>query len=409
MGMKRIIAGLGLVVVVGLLGWLAWRRMQEAKAKAGEGGGKRGGPGVVAVEVEAIRRGPIRDVRLFTGTLEPRARYVIAPKIAGRLEAIAANLGDRVSSSSPIARLDDEEHRQQVAQARAAIEVARATAEQQQTTVDLAARERDRVRRLWERQATSEMAWDAADAEYKIQVARHKVALAQMAEQDAALKGAEVRLSYARITLPQDTAGGAWFVAERHVDEGEMLAANTPLLTVVDLARMTAVIHVIERDYAAMHPGLVVELETDAYPGRRFAGTVARIAPALQAGSRQARVEIEVANDDLFLRPGMFVRASIEFARREDAILAPRAAVVVRDGRTGLFLADPATGTARFRTVTVDLQSGPVASLSGDDAPASGLAVTLGHHLLSDGTPILLPDGGPPAAPPDAAKIPAGK
>jgi RND family efflux transporter MFP subunit len=397
--MKKLVFLLLLAGLLGLLGWLIWRRLHEQRGGEGDKPG-RGKATTMAVEVAAIRRGPIRDVRMFTGTLEPRASYVVAPKIGGRLESLAVKLGDPVAPGNLIAQLDDEEYRQQVAQAEAAVEVAKATVEQQQTSVDLAERERERIRRLRERQATSEAAWDAADAEYKIQSARHKVAMAQRAEQDAALKASRIRLSYTQIYLPQDAAGGAWFVADRHVDEGAMLSANAPMVTVVDLARVTAVIHVIERDYPMLKIGLEVAIETDAAPGERFPGTIIRIAPALAKGSRQARVEIDVPNEQLRLRPGMFARAFIEFARREEATLVPRGALVQRDGKPGVYLVDPTTRMARFVPVKVDIQASDLVSVA--DPGLSGSVVTLGHHLLSDGTAVIVanPATAPEPTPP---------
>lgn len=391
-----------IVLTIGLLGglgWLGWWRFHEAKVEPAAF--DRGQTVAVPVEIGAVGRGPIRDLRTFTGTVEPRARYVVAPKVGGRLESLAVNLGDPVLPKQLVAQLDDEEYRQQVAQAQATLEVARANVEQQQTAVELAQREYERVNRLWQRQATSEVLRDAADTEYKIQSARLKVALAQLAEKAAALKGDEVRLSYACIQLPEDASGGKWFVAERHVDVGAMLAANAPLVTIVDLDRVIAVIYAIERDYPALQVGLAVELETDAYPGRRFAGRIVRIAPVLQEGARQARIEIEVANADLALRPGMFTRIFIEFARRESANLVPRAAVMRHGNGSGVFLVEPASGTVRLVPVTPEITQGEVVAIA--EQELVGSVVTLGQHLLVDGAKISLPRSATPVAQPAPA------
>jgi len=400
--MRRALITLAVAAVVGLIGWLVWRRWHEPPPEAGgggAGGGRGRGAAAVPVETAPIRHGPIRDLRLFTGTIEPRASYVVAPKVGGRLLALEVNLGDPVTTGALIAQLDDEEYRQQVAQAEAAREVAAATVEQQRTSVALAERERERLRRLWERQAAAESAWDAADAEQKIQAAKLKVALAQLAEREAALKADQVRLAYTRISLPQDAAGGRWFVAERHVDEGAMLAANTPLVTVVDLARVIVVIHAIERDYPELRLDAPVELETDAHPGRSFAGRIVRIAPTLQAATRQARIEVEADNGELALRPGMFVRVRIEFAKREAATLVPRAALIRHNGRMGVFLADRTAGVARFAPVTPEIEQDELVAIA--EKELSGEVVTLGQHLLSDGSPVLLP-----SATPDPASAP---
>ena len=68
----------------------------------------------------------IREVGNFTGSLYPIYEFVVAPKIAGRLEKMLVYIGDRVQSGQLLAVLDDEEYRQQVSEAKAELEVAQA-------------------------------------------------------------------------------------------------------------------------------------------------------------------------------------------------------------------------------------------------------------------------------------------
>ncbi|MFH0910906.1 MAG: efflux RND transporter periplasmic adaptor subunit [Planctomycetota bacterium] len=385
--MRKTIPILVAALVLGLLGWRIWSKIRADSAP----GERRDRNPAMAVEVAAVRQGEIRDVRIFTGSLLSRARYVVAPKIGGRLETLAVNIGDPVEPGRLIAELDDEEYVQQVAQARATLDVAQATVEQHATALSLAEREMERGRALREKKIASEAEWDQAEAEYKAQGARYRVAQAQMAEKESALKAAEVRLSYTRIRLPQEAPeAGRWFVEERYVDEGAMLGSNAPIIAVTDIGKLVAIINVIERDYPDMRIGLAVDIETDAFPGQTFSGTVVRMAPALREASRQARVEVEIPNDKLLLRPGMFVRARIDFARHENATLVPRDALVKREGQPGVFLVDPADKKARFVAVTSGIQSADAVEIL--EPKISGIVVTLGQHLLSDGSSVILPE-----------------
>ena len=92
-----------------------------------------------------------------------------------------------------------------------------------------------------------------------------------------------------------------------------------------------ALIDVIERDYPDVGPGQEAVIDTDAFPGREFAGKVTRVAPLLKETSRQARVEIEMPNPERLLKPGMFVRVRIEFDRHENATVVPLAALARRE------------------------------------------------------------------------------
>jgi RND family efflux transporter MFP subunit len=169
-------------------------------------------------------------------------------------------------------------------------------------------------------------------------------------------------------------------VGQRFVDPGATLAANSPVVSVLDLAPVVAVVNVAERDYVRLRPGQQATVTTAAYPDRQFPAEVARIAPRLDEASRQARVELTVDNDERLLRPGMFVTVGIVLER------IPQVALAEREGRTGVFLADAAGERVRFvpvRTGVVD--DGRVQIM---EPALQGRVVTLGQHLLRDGAPI---------------------
>jgi len=85
----------------------------------------KGATRAVPVELAPIEHGPIARRRTFSGTLEPHAELVVAPKIAGRIEELAVDLADRVTRGQVVARLDDNAERlQAVAQAEADLAVA---------------------------------------------------------------------------------------------------------------------------------------------------------------------------------------------------------------------------------------------------------------------------------------------
>ena len=119
-------------------------------------------------------------------------------------------------------------------------------------------------------------------------------------------------------------------------------------------------------------------------------------AAAIDRGE-QARVEIGVANGDHALKPGMFVRVTLELARRDTATVVPVSAVVRRGEDQGVFLVDSAAKTVRFVPVQPGIQAGDRAEIVSPEL--SGLVVTMGQHLLDDGRAVLLPA----ATPDDAA------
>jgi RND family efflux transporter MFP subunit len=381
---KRLIGAVVLVVVI-LAGWQIFN-----KAGFFEKQTLRVAKPSVAVEVQPITTAAIREVEIFTGTLLPESQYNIAPKISGRLEKLFVNIGDEVTQDQLIAVLNDDEYTQQVDQAKAELDVARANIEDNQSTLNLARREFERAQSLREKKIVSVAELDTAEAQYKAALARQKVAVAQVAQKAAELKTSEVRLAYTRIKATWENGNESRIVGERFVDEGGMLTANSPIVSIIDISCLKAIIHVIETDYPRVKMGQRAVITTDAYPGRTFEGSIARIAPILKEAARQARVEIDIPNPERLLKPGMFVRVEIEFARHDNATVIPVNALVKSNGDWGLFIADTETMRAKFVQVTPGIVSGTSAEIV--EPQISGLVVTVGQHLLEDGSPINLPD-----------------
>lgn len=388
--MKKALAGIVVLALAGALGWQIYRRVTPQASK-GAASGRGGGP-AVPVEVAPVGKASVREVAHFTGSLLARSSFIVAPKTAGRLEKLMVNIGDRVSQGQLIALLDDEEYSQQEEQARAELDVARANVEEAHSALEAEEREHNRVQALLEKKIASESERDASKARYEGQQARYKVALAQVTQREAALKAAQVRRSYTRIAVSWEDGEDTRFVGERFVDEGAMLRANDPIVSVLDLGSLTAVIHAAERDYGKVRVGQTALLTSDASPGRTFSGRVVRMAPLLKEESRQARVEIEVPNPEGVLKPGMFVRAELELSRAENATVVPVSALARRDDQQGVFLADLDEQKARFVAVKTGVaDAGKVQIL---DPALSGVVVTLGHHLLEDGAAIAVVEEG---------------
>jgi RND family efflux transporter MFP subunit len=377
------------VIVMGGIGFLGWQIYQRAVVSS-SGPQTRRGDVAVAVEVAPVKQATIREIGLFTGSLYPLSEFVVAPKIAGRLEKILVNIGDSVKAGQLIAVLDDEEYQQQVSQAMAELEVAQANLQESRNTLENTRREFERTVVLRQKKIASESQLDAAESDFKTQQAKLKVTTAQISQKTAALEMAKVRLSYAEIRVPENHAAASRVVGERYVDEGAMLAPNTPIVSILDIGTLLAVIHVIERDYPKIQPGLETIITTDAFPGQTFSGKVLRIAPLLKEKSREARVEVEIRNEQTRLKPGMFVRAQIEFDQHPNATVVPVSALVKRNGTQGVFVVDLKGKKARFVPITTGIVNDTQAEVLSPEL--SGMVATLGQHMLEDGSTVVLPD-----------------
>lgn len=149
--MKKFLAVVITLVTIGLIGW----RIYTKVSVSGKPENKTRRVRAVAVEVKPVRKADVRDIGDFTGTLLPRAKFIVAPKISGRLEKLLVNVGDNVKRGQLIAVLEDDEYLQQVNQAQAELDVVKARLEESISNLDIAHREFDRATVLREKKIAS--------------------------------------------------------------------------------------------------------------------------------------------------------------------------------------------------------------------------------------------------------------
>jgi RND family efflux transporter MFP subunit len=368
------------------LGWLIFDQYQ------GRPGAKKSGEASppVPVEVAQIQRGPIEMQRTFSGELQALAEFVVAPKVSGRVERVFVNIADTVKRGQIVAQLDDDEYVQAVAQAQADLEVARAKLSEAKSVLEIANREFKRTESLLKRGVASDSEFDAAKQERLAKQAQLQVAAAEVTKAESSLETANIRLGYTKVIAGWTGGGEQRIVAERYVDEGQTVAANAPLLLIVELHPIIGVVYVTEADYARLKPGQLVSLTTDAYPGEQYTGRIDRIAPVFRKSTRQARIEMIIDNAQHRLKPGMFIRATVALARVPEATIVPQQALTIRDDRSGVFIVSEDGQSVVWREVKVGIREGDRVQIEGEKL--SGQVVMLGQQLVNDGSAITIPD-----------------
>jgi RND family efflux transporter MFP subunit len=368
------------------IGWVIFGHFQEPVGSSKSGKASR----PVPVEVAQIQRGSIALQRTFSGELEALAEFVVAPKVSGRVERVRVNISDTVKRGQVVAELDNDEYVQAVAQARADLVVARANLSQARSALEIASREFERTESLLKRGIASDSEFDAAKQDQLAKQAQLKVAAAQITKAESSLETANIRLGYTKVTAGWTGGGEHRVVAERYVDEGQTVAANAPLLSIVELHPIVGVVFVTERDYAHLKPGQLVALKTEAFPGELFTGRIERIAPVFRKSTRQARIEMSIDNPQHRLKPGMFIRTTVVLAQVPDATIIPEQALTIRDDKSGVFIVSEGGQSVVWREVTLGIREGHRIQVKGRGI--SGRVVTLGQQLLKDGSVITIPD-----------------
>lgn len=386
--MLKWLLSVAVIVSVGLA-WGVMTRLQET----GSHSDVKKGSWVIAVEAKKIQTGSITLRRVYSGALESTEKFIVAPKVSGRVKVLRVDIGDTVARGQVIARLDNAEYVQAVAQAEADLAVAVANRGEARSNLEISTRDLARVETLRKRGVSSESQLDEARARQLSARARLEIARAQVTRAESSLETARIKLGYTQVAADWTGGDESRLVAENFVAEGDTVSANTPLVSIVELDPITGVIFVTQKDYARLDKGFSVTLSTDAFPDRLFSGRIARIAPVFRETTRQARVEVIVDNPENLLKPGMFIRVSVVLEKVDDAVVIPVGAITLRNDHTGVFVIHEPDNTVSWKAVTTGILEGDRMQVSGLDA--GGRVVTLGQQMLDTGSHVRISEAEP--------------
>jgi membrane fusion protein (multidrug efflux system) len=121
---------------------------------------------------------------------------------------------------------------------------------------------------------------------------------------------------------------------------GQLVGPGQLVAQVAPLDPLIADVDLIGEDIAAVRVGLEARARYYAWEDQHFPGEVLRLAPTVDQRTRALRAEVEIANPDFSLRPGMFVEVTLVAERRENVVVIPREAVTDRGGRRVVFVLD---------------------------------------------------------------------
>ncbi|HSF14312.1 MAG TPA: efflux RND transporter periplasmic adaptor subunit [Vicinamibacteria bacterium] len=366
-----------LTAAVALGGLLAFRVYQESGAGTdGSKGGGSGGPGSRAQVVEAAtpESSRITEQVSLVGSLRAAQRVEVTPKLSGRVVEIRVDRGDWVGAGQVIARLEDDELRQQVRRAEAALQVAEASVAQREAELAGRQLELDRLQNLARDGVVSSQQLQQAETNLQVSNAQKALARAQVAQAEAELEELRIRLGQTEIVSPLTGS-----VAQRYIDVGALVSSSTPLVLILDLSTVKTVVNVPEREINKIAVGNQARVVVDALAGREFQGRVLRISPLLDAQTRTAPVEIELDNRDGLLKAEMFARVDLNLEADRDALMIPRDSLVYRSNRPGVFVIDGES--VRFQAVVTGVAEGDRIEV------VSGLSV--GETIVARGANLL--------------------
>ncbi len=316
-------------------------------------------------EVTSVKPVPMVERVRVSGDLQPVNRVVMRAKIAGKILSLDVREGEQVSPGDVLMRFETHDLRSTLLQRESDRDAAEAE-------LVLAEQALNRIEQLSAKNATSKEQLEKAKSDVASNTSKVQSLSAQVDIAKVALRDAEILAPFDGI------------IATRAVEAGSRVSADAELLTVVDTSIFEAKVLVSTRDIGRVSVGQIAELQIDGMDGQMFKGTVGRINPVADAGTRFVPVYLRLPNHDGKLWGGMFVSSSIRVREKNDALVVP--AVSLRKDNAGDYVLKLQTGHLRRQSVTV--------GQSWSDGNLVEIAAGLkdGDVIVTAPLPELLPD-----------------
>ena len=288
------------------------------------------------VQTAKVARQKIVQKVSATGKIQPKTQVEISADVSAKIIKLPVVEGQWVNKGAFLVGLARERYVAAVESAEASVSSAEANASLVSENMGRAENEYKRSKELLAGKLESPSAFEAKQAEYKVEVARHKSAMDQVQQAKAALKQARDDLSKTTIYAPMSGTISALNKEQGEIALGSQFQKDV-ILIVADLRAMEAQVNVDENDIMSVAIGQPAEIEVDALPNQKLKGVVSEIASSANstgAGSTEQKTEFEIKiailDPPKTLRPGMTASAEIVTKTNDSALSVPLQSVAVR-------------------------------------------------------------------------------
>lgn len=242
----------------------------------------------VTIMAASYKDVPQSDV--YTANVEAYAKNNIAPQSPSRIQKIYVEVGDFVRAGQIVAKMDE------------------VGLNQSKLSMANDSLEYSRIKKLYEQGGVSKSDFDAMELKYNVTRSQYQNLLEN--------------------TILRSPVSGV--ITARNYDQGDMYGGS-PIYVVEQITPVKLYVGISEMDYTRVKKNDTVTLTADALPGKTFTGRIARIYPTIDAATHTFTAEVNVANSDRLLRPGMYARVTVNFGSNH-SIVVPDDCVVKQQG-----------------------------------------------------------------------------
>lgn len=291
----------------------------------------------VGLEVAPAKVEELREFLEVTGTVQPIDSQIvhIRPLASGRLRAVLAKVGDRVTAGQPLAQLDAIE----VGDLSSQYLAAQADLKKLQAQHATALKQLERNRQLVKIEAASQKDLEGSEAE-------EQALQASIEAQQSVIRGLSARMH--RLGVDGENApsssvtairsGFAGVVIKAAAAPGEVVDSTSELFQIADLSRVWVQAEVYEKDLGRIRSGQTAAISVDTYPDEKFSGRVTYVGDILDPQTRTVKVRCEVANPGTKLKLDMFATVNLPTTFSKRALVVPASAIQEVEGKNVVFV-----------------------------------------------------------------------
>ncbi|HOR41869.1 MAG TPA: efflux RND transporter periplasmic adaptor subunit [Atribacterota bacterium] len=372
---------------------------------------------IVPIQVAKVQRGEINSLLTVSGLVEPKEAVRVFSKTVGQVKEILIQEGDQVKKDAILMRLDDEQTRLQVAQARANLDSAQASLErikagarpQEVSQVEAAVRQAKinmdsaeenylKMQKLFSEGAISEQQHDQAKnqleiarAQYQSASESYKLITEGASAQDIRAVEAQVRQAQSALELAQSQLNNSIIkapisgsVTSISVKTGELASSAIPLLSILDISELSVKTGISEKDIGAVQIGQEADIFVDAFPREKFSGEVASKGVLVDPVSKTMEIKIRIKEPPVVIPPGVFARANIITEHNTDALIIPSTALTRKADGLFVFVLENDEQTVKRRAISTGITQGNRVEVL-DGLTDNEIVVILGNISLEEG------------------------
>lgn len=279
----------------------------------------QGGGDALPVSVEPVQRQDLNSYLVLNGIVEPERKVEIFSRLAAYVKQIVKEEGAYVNENTILALLDDTEIKIGFEQAKIQLEQAKLSLEEAEQNFI-------RNQELIKRELISEQEFQTQEATYK----QRKLDYQNRQEN---YKDLELQLNYTKIRSLSEG-----FITERLIEVGDRVNANQQVYTIEDFKPLLIRVYVPTSDAIKLEAGMPAEVMTEVLQGAVFKGVVKLINPRVDNQTGTVKTTIEVFDESLRLKPGMFVEVRIAIGAKENVLTIPRKAILYKQNKIYVFV-----------------------------------------------------------------------